>query len=135
MPRNTVFVWFGVAMLCVAMHLASAEEAQAQVRVIDDTPRIGIAVQPFRLNTPLGVIQGVRVTQDLRRRPLYAPNPYGDGWRRYRFRVGHDVILEVNGNPVRTREDVNRFTQTDANTLRIWDSKTGVSGVYTVYLN
>src|SRR5581483_8434120 len=100
---------------------------------IPSNPALGIIAQSYRANTPLGLIEGVEVTSDRYGRPLFARTPSG-GWQRLRFRVGWDVILEVNGVPVRSVADLRASTQLGWNTLRIWDRATGITDEYWMHL-
>lgn len=114
----------------------SVESCPAPIESVPPTgPSIGIRVRRFHAfdevsQTP---VSGVRVVKDNRKRRLYRRNSLGRTWR-YSFRVGHDVILRVNENPVDSADDVLRFTRRGWNGLEIYDRAMDSTATYWIKL-
>lgn len=113
--------------------VAARPPEAAPVRI--SGPPIGIHVQPYRkVNEHSHEIwEGVRVVRDSKRRPLHRRDNNGR-WRHYHFRVGYDVIVQVNGMPVSSARDVLSETRHGWNELYIYDIKTRVLARYKVKL-
>jgi hypothetical protein len=124
-----------VTTLLVCAFMASTGNVVAnQVSApVPNRPRLGIHVNEFRMNTPNGIIRGVRVVSDEMGKYLYRED--GEGRRmRFNFRVGYDVILEINGDEVRNVNDLRGGANPGWNTLRIWDRQTGRTAEYEIKL-
>lgn len=100
-------------------------------------PQIGIHVRNVRWQRPRQqIIDGALVTRDTLRRPLYRLDQNGRRRpQRFHFRVGHDVIIRVNGQHVRTANDIRMDTRVGWNTLLIWDDARGTLSEYDVQLD
>jgi hypothetical protein len=92
-------------------------------------PAIGIDATPYSN----GEVTGVLVVRDKIKRKLWYKKESGQKQAAY-FRVNEDVILKVNGHPIRSAADVLRHTHESYNKLTIRDLRTKATGDYFVEL-
>lgn len=112
------------SLLWMLMVVASTSAAFGEADPLHQGPSIGISVDNYYgVRIDGSHREGVRVRGwNQRNRPYQVMN---NGNRKYfSFRLGQDVILEVNGDRVSTSDDVLEATHHGRNELKIYDMKT-----------
>ncbi len=131
MKPNTLKIALSALTVAVLAGTANTSWAEHPVRV----PEIGIRVKHHREvnHRERWIVEGWRVVRDFNRRPLYRQNSKGQR-KKYYFRVGHDVIMNINGRRVSETANLSRFLRDGWNDLDIWDGATRRAGIFKIEL-